>query len=353
MKDSNSPSSGKLKKVLGAVIGLAMLLAGLGMGAHLLVRGERFPSTDDAYVFARHISIAASAPGRITEVFVKNGDRVEAGDPLIRLETRDADLAVAEAEAQIAALEATKEEISRNREAALTEVEAARANVARIEAKLRLAEETRGRLQPMVERQFVSREKFDEILSDVDQARAGLEIARKEAEAAALAVPSVTAVEAEIEAARIVLEQARRERQRMVITAPFTGRTADCDLLPGRYVLPGEELFTLIDTQEWFVVANFREGDLRQVNNGQGARVRLMTAPDQDYRGEVVSTGWGVQTEDAFPLPSLPFVRSELDWVRLAQRFPVRIRIEEPVPVGAFRIGVSAVVRLDPRNTEK
>ncbi len=352
MNDSNSPSSRNLQKVLGAVLGLAMLLAGLGMGTHLLVRGERFPATDDAYVFARHIPVSALVPGRISDVMVQDGEAVKAGAALVRLETRDADLAVAQAEAQIAALQAEKEDVLRARDAALVEVEAARANVARIEAKVRLAEETQQRLLPMVEQQFVSREKFDEILSDLAQARAGLEIARKEAEATVLAVPNASVVEAEMEAARTALAQARLERERMVITAPFAGRVADCDLLPGRYVLPGEGLFTLIDSSEWFVVANFREGDLRRVEDGQRAGVRLMTVPGREYRGVVLSTGWGVQTEDSFQLPPLPFVRSELDWVRLAQRFPVRIRVENPVPSEAFRVGVSAIVRLDSKEDD-
>jgi len=118
------------------------------------------------------------------------------------------------------------------------------------------------------------------------------------------------------------------------------------DFPPGRMVLPGEPLFTLVDTSEWFVVARFREGDLRRMSVGKKVDVEVLTAPDRTYTGTVVNIGWGIQTDAQFDATELPFVRAELDWVRLARRFPVRIRVDQPDPVETFRVGASAVATL-------
>lgn len=97
------------------------------------------------------------------------------------------------------------------------------------------------------------------------------------------------------------------------------------------------------------MVANYREGNLRNIRLGDTAQVRLLTLPDQVFTGTVVSIGHGVQTQDEYNFGSLPTVRNQLDWVRVAQRFPVRIRIDSPEPQSAFRIGASAVVSIGKR----
>ena len=333
------PRAGKLLAAL-------MVAAGLLMGVYLLVSHEIFPRTDDAFVYAKFIGISPRIPGRIAEVAVEEGALVDRGDVLFRLDPTDAKLAVQEAEAQVAALQAALEEADRRRLASLAEEEAAAANVKRMRAKSQLAIETRDRMQAMVDKKFISREKFDKILSDVAQAEAGVDMALREQEAATLAVPSTASIRSELEGAKVALAEARLALDRTVVHAPFTGRIVNCDLLPGRVVAPGEPLFTLLDTSRWFVIANFREGDLHKIKNGATACIKLPTRPGHTYQGTVTATGWAVQTEDKIDLLSLPYVRKDLDWVKLAQRFPVRILVEKPEPAGAFRVGASAVVAL-------
>lgn len=338
---------GKVRRVAGIVLSVGVLLGALAMGAHLLVRGERFPRTDDATVSARYTAIATEVAGRIVELAVSSGDRVEKGDLLLRVDPSGYRLAVEQAAAERAVLEATLRQVRRERRAAQAEVEVAEANVERALAARSLARKTVERLEPMKDRAFVTGETYDEALAALEEARADVTMARSQAEAARLGVPELEPVERELAVARLAERQAALELRRCEVRAPFDGRVVNLDFPEGRMALPGEPLFTLVDTSEWFVVARFREGDLGKIRTGDAATVRVLIAPGKRFPGTVESIGWGVQSDAEFTAGELPFVRSELDWVRLAQRFPVRIRVDDPTPATAFRIGASAVVTLE------
>ena len=114
----------------------------------------------------------------------------------------------------------------------------------------------------------------------------------------------------------------------------------------GELVAPAQTLFTLIVDDEWSVVANFREFDLPDVKTGACATAYSMIDKSQPIKGEVESIGWGVLADDTINLPrSLPYVQRSLNWVRVAQRFPVRIRLDNPPPL-LMRRGASAAVEI-------
>jgi membrane fusion protein, multidrug efflux system len=131
-----------------------------------------------------------------------------------------------------------------------------------------------------------------------------------------------------------------------VVKAPFNGKIVGLNYAVGQYAKTGEPLFTLIDTSRWYAVANFRETDIARMKIGVMAKVYLMSNPQQILIGHVESIGWGVTTEDASLGTGLPTIEKTLNWVRLAQRFPVRILIENP-PEELMRIGATAVVVVD------
>src|SRR5215470_19917027 len=111
-------------------------------------------------------------------------------------------------------------------------------------------------------------------------------------------------------------------------------------------VVPSQSLFTLIDTEVWYAVANFREGDLRHIAVGDCATAYSMIDRHRPIKGKVVSIGWGVLDAERINLPrSVPFVERSLNWVRVAQRFPVRIRLSNP-PQQLMWLGASAVVEV-------
>ena len=111
-------------------------------------------------------------------------------------------------------------------------------------------------------------------------------------------------------------------------------------------VAPAQALFTLIATEEWFAVANFRETDLHAIAVEDCATVFSMIDRRVPIKGVVEGIGWGVLDDERINLPrSVPYVQRSLNWVRVAQRFPVRVRLEHP-PEHLMRLGASAVVEV-------
>ena len=101
-------------------------------------------------------------------------------------------------------------------------------------------------------------------------------------------------------------------------------------------------MFTLIDTRNWYVIANYRESRLGSIRNGMHVDVYLMGHPDRRFNGVVESTGYGVFPEDGRVAGGLPDIQRTLNWVHLSARFPVRVHIQDPDPT-LFRIGATAV----------
>jgi multidrug efflux system membrane fusion protein len=114
----------------------------------------------------------------------------------------------------------------------------------------------------------------------------------------------------------------------------------------GETVAPGQSIFTMINTDEWFASANFRETDLYAIAIGDCATVYSMVDRTVSVKGTVQGIGWGVTDQERINLPrSVPYVERSLNWVRVAQRFPVRVRLEDP-PQNLMRLGASAVVEI-------
>jgi multidrug efflux system membrane fusion protein len=130
------------------------------------------------------------------------------------------------------------------------------------------------------------------------------------------------------------------------VVAPFDARVTNLTLSEGAYAHAGEKIFTLIDTRVWWAIANFRETQLRHIHPGMEADVYVLSRPGARFKGVVDSVGFGV-TPDADLIGQLtnglPDVQRTLNWVHLASRFPVRVRLESP-PNEIFRFGESAVV---------
>ncbi len=118
------------------------------------------------------------------------------------------------------------------------------------------------------------------------------------------------------------------------------------DIAAGEYAAAGHPLFTIIDNEQWYAVGNFRETDLDGVRPGQRAAVYVLSAPSHPVEGVVDSLGAGVSPDEGISIGGLPHVPRSLSWVRIAQRFPVRIRLLSPPPA-IMRLGASSVIVID------
>jgi multidrug resistance efflux pump len=137
------------------------------------------------------------------------------------------------------------------------------------------------------------------------------------------------------------------------VLAPFDGFITNLNISNGAYAHAASEVITMVDVRNWYVIANFRESLLRHIEPGMTADVYLMSKPDVKYHGVVEGIGRAVVPEEAPQLSGLPNVARELNWVRLAQRFPVRIRLEVSPGDDAVRAGVTAIVTITGHGSTK
>src|SRR5262249_31065843 len=246
---------------------------------------------------------------------------------------------------------------------------AADAEVARLRAQFQHAEEHVKRLEPLLPQQFVTTDRVEEARTQRDAALAALNEAQARRRAAVAALVSTRAQHVANEAA---LQQARSEQSRAEdaigqieglnariaaaeaavhaaeldldycrVRAPFPGLGVNMNISTGAFARAGAEVFTRGDTRTWYVVANFRETQLRHIPAGAPVDLYLQSHPGTHFHGTVVGLGWAVLPENGTSVNGLPRVERSLDWIRLAARFPVRIQVENPDD--SFRIGASAV----------
>jgi len=390
MAEKQAPSDPGARRTLGRLIGAGIVVAAAIMVVVTLVQWEIRPQTDDATVRANFVGIAPQVNGHIVELHVRDNQEVKEGDLLFLIDPRPYEIALERARATLAL---TRKEVDGLKNGAATAVAGvsraeaqlnasasdvtrremdpvvADAEIARLEAQFQHADEHLKRLEPLLPQQFVSVDRVEEARTQRASALAALNEARARKRAAVATLASTRAQHVATEAA---LQQAHSERARAqdaigqiegtnarlaaaeaavhsaeldlsycTVRAPFTGLVVNMNISNGAFARAGVEVFTLVDTRTWYVVANFRETQLRHIPAGAPVDVYLQSQPSKHFRGTVVGLGWAVLPENGTSVNGLPRVERSLDWIRLAARFPLRIKVENPDD--SFRIGASAV----------
>jgi multidrug efflux system membrane fusion protein len=218
--------------------------------------------------------------------------------------------------------------------------------VKRAVTNLDLATRTVERLRPLAGKGYVPAQQLDQAQTAQQDATTSLQQAREQEAAAAGAIDTEAGAQAAVSARQAALAIAQRALEDTAVRATHAGRVAGLTVSTGEMIVPSQTLFTLINTDEWFAVANFREINLHAIAVGDCATVFSMIDRRQPIKGVVQGIGWGVLDTERINLPrSVPYVERSLNWVRVAQRFPVRIRLEAP-PNALMRLGASAVVEV-------
>jgi multidrug efflux system membrane fusion protein len=273
---------------------------------------------------------------------VKQGDLLFEIDPRLFRDT------LARERAALVALDKEIELRQRTINAQEYNAKSVRAAVERARAAANQAEDTLRRMEPLLSPGYVSAEDVDRARSTQRATQAELNAARLQAQQAQAAVTGVDALVAQraVVAADIALAELRLEWA--TVRAPFDGRVTSLKTSTGQYVSALKPVFTLIDTRRWYVVANFRETELAGIRPGTPATLRLMSDSSRRFRGAVDSIGFGVSPQEGgIVLGGLPRVERTINWVHVSQRFPVKIRVDNPDPA-MFRLGASAVAVLHP-----
>lgn len=329
--------------ILGSVIALLLIAAAVGAGWLYIDRSKDSPLSEEAIIGASIVNIAASVPGRIISLEVSENQKIEKGALLFSLDPEPFRLAADQARADLKIAEATRDTQMRSIRAEQSNAVIAMQQVERARTNLALAEQTLARLTPLLPKGYVTAQQVDDARTARDDARTSLDQAIKQSEAADSLVGTIDAAEALVEARQAALAIAERGLADTKVYAPHNGRVVGLNISSGEIVAPGQSVFTLVNTDDWFASAFFRETELPSIAVGDCARVYVMADRSRPLEGRVQGIGWGVISESLVNLPrSLPYVPKSLNWVRIAQSFPVRIQLTDP-PEDLMRIGASAV----------
>src|SRR5947208_10936777 len=305
---------------------------------------ERHPRTDDAAARANVVGIVPRARGQIAKLALQDNQLVKQGHLVFEIDPADYEHALERAKSALAALD-QQIEVGRAQDEQLKfGVKAGEAGVQRATAQLKQSGDTLHRLEPLLPKHFATAEQVDEARTKV--AVAAQEVAAEEQklnQARAQLIQLHTSL-AQRPGAVAAVKQAELDLSYCKVTARFEGSVINLNISGGAYASIGVPVFSILDTTKWYVVANFREAELRHMAPGSPATVYLVSAPNQRFHGRVQGIGWAVKPEGEVDLPpaGVPYVKRELNWVRVAQRFPVRIEVENPDP-NLFRMGASAV----------
>jgi multidrug efflux system membrane fusion protein len=284
------------RKFIRRVVALIVVASAVVITLYVWGIIERHPRTDDATARANVVGIAPRVSGQIIKLNVQDNQAVRKGDVLFEIDPEDYRLIL----------------------------EKAKADLATLDRQLAQAHSTLQRLEPLLPKGFTTAD-------NVDKART-----------------AETTLQAQREGAVAAINLDELHLSYCKVIAPFSGRVINLNISAGAHVSAGVPVFSLLDTSKWYVIANFREAEIRHMAPGSPATVYLVSAPNQRFRGKVQGIGWAVKPEGEIDLPpsGVPYVKRELNWVRVAQRFPVRIEVENPDP-NLFRMGASAVAIID------
>jgi multidrug resistance efflux pump len=325
------------------IVAGSVALAAVSIGFYL-VAAERHPRTDDAYVDADVVSMVAQVSGPIVSLTVVDNQAVQAGDLLFEIDPRPFRIALAKARAEL-------EKTGQNVSALADQVASAEAQVNEAEANLRLAQAQWRRIEPLAKIGAVP-------FQDKDKAQAGLDSARSQlAEATAQLTKARHQLgdsgleNADVKAALADLENAELQLSYTHVEAPVNGYVTDLTLSLGSYASAGAPMLALVNTDSWRVTAYLMETQLSRIRPGQVAHVFLPAYGNVEFEGRVQGVGWGVEQQDgdgARGDDGVPSVNPTVDWVRMAQRFPVRIAFSgKPDPAHPLRKGMRATARID------
>ncbi|MFP3614173.1 multidrug transporter subunit MdtN [Paraburkholderia sp. DD10] len=330
----------------GRVIACVIIAIGVAAAVYAYDRTTSFPSTDDATIDADVVHVAASVGGRIVRLAVQENQRVARGDVLFEIDPVPYRLALAQAQADLemahAALDTRRKTIVGERANAVI----AGDQTGKAAHNYELAARNVQRLAPLAAQGYVPVQQLDQ--AQVAQHDAGLSLrqAQEQKRASAQTIGDEADAVALVHAREAALALAQHGLDDTVVRASQSGYVTGLSVLAGETVAPNQSIFTLVNAGEWFAVANFREGALARIEAGDCATVYSMIDRSQAIRGNVVGIGAGVSDSDRVNLPrALPIVQQSVNWVRVAQRFPVRIRLDEPAS-RLVRVGASAIVEV-------
>ncbi|HEU4816316.1 HlyD family efflux transporter periplasmic adaptor subunit [Janthinobacterium sp.] len=340
---SSTEQPGKRKAVLIAITA-AFLVAGAAWTAYYQLVLSREEVTDNAYVGGNLVTLSAQVTGNVDAISADETQMVKAGAPLITLNAIDADLALSQAQARLGNV--VRQE--RERYASVGQYDAV---IEQRRLALATAQGNLARRAPLAADHTISGEDLVHAKQAVDDAKAALIVAQRQAESAKAGVTGVNlASHPAVLSARGDVLQAWLAARRNAVVAPVSGYVAKRSVQLGTHVTPGTPLMSIVPLDQLWVDANFKESELRNIRVGQAATIETdLYGSKVVYHGKVL--GMSAGTGSAFSL--LPAQNATGNWIKVVQRVPVRITLDpKELAAHPLRIGLSTTVTVDTSHGE-
>ena len=344
------------RRPVAVAIGAIFVAAAAAAGYVYWDYARHFESTDDAFIEARQFAVSPKVAGYITAVPVTDNQHVAASDVIARIDDRDYRIAIAQAQAQVAAATANIENIDAQLSVQQAQVSASQAQVDQAQAALTFAQQQATRYKELAEREAGTVQMAEQTASTLRQDQAALQHAQA---ALAVAQRQIGSLKAQRSGAEAALAQANAQRDQArlnlsytTVTAAQAGRVVNLTAAVGQLAQAGTSLTMFVPDEIW-VTANYKETQLADMRPGQPLTLRIDAYPSRLIRGHVASVQPGSGT--AFSL--LPAENATGNFVKIVQRVPVKLVLDDMPTDVALGPGMSVVptvrVRLEPSLYER
>ena len=319
----------------GLMLALPLIVAAVGL--YFYLTGGKTVSTDNAYVKQDIVSVSTQVNGPVSEVFVRENQRVKFGQPLYRVDPAPTEVALMQAQAQLSAAELQTQQLR-------VEASGTGADISGAQADLAIKRRALDREATLMRQGFTTKVRYDDALSEVRKSETELANARARAANASAAI-APGGNQPAIAAARAAIAKSELDLRHGLVRSPADGIVSKSErLLIGQTAITGVSMLSVVRDKAPWVEANFKEGDLARMAIGQAATVEFDAYPELKVKSHVCSIGAGTGSEFSV----LPAQNANGNWVKVTQRVPVRICFDEK-PTRQMIAGLSAKVdvRLD------
>lgn len=331
----------KTNKKFIVIIG-SLILLGVIYGSYKYIHSLSHEGTDDAQIEKYMNPIIPRVSGYVSKVYIKDNDYVKKGDTLFTIDQQDYQLKIDEAKAALAAAEGNFEvskadigSIMANISVSDANVKSAGGNIESAKIKLGLATNDFNRYSNLYKNHTITKQQYEQAVAAKQEAENQVRILQQQERASSFQKSVIQAksvvskketdvASANIKRAQALLESAQLNLSYTVVTAAIDGQVSKIDIQPGQLVQPGQSLFYIINNNEAWVIANFKETQLNKMVAGQKVALKVDAYPDYEFTGTI--TSFSPATGSRFSI--LPPDNATGNFVKTIQRLPVKISID-------------------------
>jgi membrane fusion protein (multidrug efflux system) len=347
---ANGDGNRRIRRVLFTVLTVIAVI-GIGYGVRWVLYGRYIETTDDAYLRADSVTVAPRVSGYIDQIYVVDNQIVKAGDPLIRIDLRNYQALLTQQDAAVNARNADLQTAESQLTQQQAAVEQAQAQLVGAEASAKFARDEADRYKGLRDAGVETDERYAQAVNQRNQdaaavlgAQANVKVAERQLETVR---SQINQTRAQLAGAKAATNTAQLNLDDTIVRASIDGRIGDKTAQVGQFVQAGTRLMSVVPVQDVYLVANYKETQVRRMKVGQQAVVKVDAVGDADIPGVIDSFAPGTGAQFAL----LPPENATGNFIKIVQRVPVRIKLTPSKEVAARLLpGLSVSVAIDTRN---